>query len=235
MIKTKKDFMEKLEKELGRFGVIDKSEILADFEQHFADSADKLSEAEICEKLGDISEIAKQYAEEEIFPVIAVDETPQPQEEQKQQEEPKQQEAPPPASDYSAYQNSGIKLNLGKNINIGGLVTVLCIDIFVLSWALPTLGSLIIALLAVAFSFVVAGISIIVGGMFGFAGFVTPFSALSTVFLGIMFASLAGLLAIAGVSSVKGFIKICRMVIDWHGKMITGKPVFKNNPKGENE
>jgi uncharacterized membrane protein len=74
MFKTKYEFLAGLEKELGRVGVADKSEILADFELHFADSkAQNLSEAEICAKLGSISEIAKQYAEEEIYPVVAVE------------------------------------------------------------------------------------------------------------------------------------------------------------------
>ncbi len=71
--RTKADFINNLDKALVRFGVMDRGEILSDFEQHFADSAQNgMSEAEICEKLGDITEIAKQYGDDYIFPAVAV-------------------------------------------------------------------------------------------------------------------------------------------------------------------
>lgn len=74
MINTKYEFLAALEKELERYGVVDKDDILADFEQHFSDSKKQgYTDAEVCERLGSITEIAKQYAAEEIYPVAAVE------------------------------------------------------------------------------------------------------------------------------------------------------------------
>jgi uncharacterized membrane protein len=236
MYKTKNEFLTNLEKELTRFGVVDKSEIIADFEQHFADSqAQGLSEAEICEKLGAISEIAKQYAEEEIFPIVAVepnagaDDPVRP----KNTPPPPEGNTPPPeenTSSHSDYENSGIKINFGKNSNISGsgLITVLCIDIFVLSWAIPALFGVFVGLLAIPFTMIIGGIAAVIAGFIGnFSGFVTPFAALPTFFLGLMLFSLGGLLGVAGVQLIKLFIFIIKSIIDWHGNMIVGRPVFK--------
>jgi len=242
MYRTKNEFMLSLEKELGRAGIADRSEIIADFELHFADSLSQgLSEAEICSKLGSVSEIAKQYAEDEIYPVVAVVRDADP---------------PPPktstsSSDYensgyrfkfnknvessSDYENSGIKVNIdnikntfdNKGINWGGLLVCLCVDIFVLSWALGALFALFTGLLAMPVAFLTAAIGSIVVGIVGNVGwFASPATGLLAVFLGLMFLSLGGLLALAGVQLVKLFIKIIKAVIDWHGNMITGKPVF---------
>ncbi|MCL1823448.1 MAG: DUF1700 domain-containing protein [Oscillospiraceae bacterium] len=281
---TKPEFMEKLDKELARFGVVDKSEIFADFEQHFTDSAhSNISEAEICAKLGDISEIAKQYAEGEIFPVIAVETaaenhketvqvqqeinpeytikdfpndnpkdnsdnnpkvTPLPQEDNKNSygyaDEYKAQAPPPPPSggSHADYASSGIKLNFG-NFNWGNLIIVLCVDIFVFSWAIPVLFSVTLAILSIPFSFLAAGLTILIGGTFtGFwwgSFFITPFPALATVFLFIALFALGGLFMLAGVGLIKACIKALRAVINWHGTMLTGKPVFKTKNKSSKE
>jgi len=237
MYRTKEDFMEALEKELVRLGITDKSEIIADFELHFADStAQNLSEAEICAKLGSISEIAKQYAEDEIYPVVAVETTPSAsppplhggESPPPQQEEP-QNNIPPPQSNTD-YENSGIRFNKSNsNIDWGGLIAVICIDIFVLIWAIPALGGIIFGLLAVPFSLVVSGLVIMIGGIFstGFLGFQSPLPGLVTFFLGLMLLSLGGLFGLLGVQLIKLFVKLVKIIIDWHGKMITGKPVFK--------
>lgn len=60
--KNKKEFLEQLDKELNRIGIVDTGEIFADFEEHFADSAMQgISEEEAAERLGDIKEIARSY------------------------------------------------------------------------------------------------------------------------------------------------------------------------------
>ncbi|MCL2109196.1 MAG: DUF1700 domain-containing protein [Oscillospiraceae bacterium] len=266
MISTKHEFMEQLNTELTRLGVGDKSEILADFEQHFADSLLlKSTESEICYKLGDISEIAKQYAEGETYQIVPVESAEIPQSDSATPPPPNTANPPPPpqqnnytwqqpppanqhanygysgaggtgrdgtSSSYNDYANSGIKINMPKinmpkDFDWGGLLTVLCVDIFVLSWAVPTIFAVVISLLTVPFSLIVAGIATIVGGGFGFTWFYSPFPALATVCLGFMSLSLGGLLGIAGLLLLKAFVAFCRNLIDWHGKMITGKPVFK--------
>ena len=63
---NKAAFMNELTKSLSEYGVNDSREILLDFEQHFEDGkAAGETEDEVCEKLGDPVEIAKQYVEEE--------------------------------------------------------------------------------------------------------------------------------------------------------------------------
>lgn len=59
---SKREFFELLTTELNRIGIDDTAEITADFEEHFANSAENgLSEAEACHRLGDIKEIARNY------------------------------------------------------------------------------------------------------------------------------------------------------------------------------
>ena len=339
---TKLEFLERLEKELARFGVVDKSEIIADFEQHFADSKNLgTNEAEICAKLGDISEIAKQYAEEEIFPAVAVDtgvnstppppvqnesfnsqnadisgfdniaaqsanpsannhanqnnrwadgadsgDTPTPYENSgiridfgqfkkntsntpppqtnfnappppvqthfsTAQNPPPQNVKPlsqedninsyygpngetnPPPRSYSDYANSGYKIN-SENFNVSGLVTVILVDIFVLSWAMVAFFGVTVGLLAVPVSFIVAGIATVIGGAFiNIFSFYTPVSTMATLFLSIAFLSAGGLLTLAGVGLIKLFVKAVKGIINWHGRMITGRPVFEKKVKGK--
>ncbi|MCL2076909.1 MAG: DUF1700 domain-containing protein [Oscillospiraceae bacterium] len=276
MYRTKQEFLEKLEKELARFGVVDKSEIIADFEQHFTDSlALGTGEAEICEKLGDISEIAKQYAEAEIFPVVAVEpekittqaivsdaksetefsteSTPEPTPYEKSGIKlnfggNSNGGTPPPHTNQNAdshhwnggnglgggtpYENSGIRLDNG-GIKVGGLITVILVDIFVLSWALPVLFSLIIALLSIPVALIGSGIGIIAGGAFNLSGFFSPFSTISTIFAGAALLAAGGLLVLAGIALIKLFVKLIRAVINWHGKMVVGRPVFEDKKKRE--
>ena len=67
---NKEQYIQALINAMTRCGVTDQREILTDFEQHFADGAAAgESEAQVCEKLGDPEEIAKQYASED-FPAI---------------------------------------------------------------------------------------------------------------------------------------------------------------------
>ena len=242
MHKTKSEFLEKLEKELSGFGVTDKSEILAEFDRHFADStALGATEAEVCEKLGDISEIAKLYADNDIFPAIAVEREPGTGGETV---------SGIPENNYSSsgrtygegvnvnpnggnygdtsngtpYENSGIKIDLG-GFNIGGFIGVLCVDIFVLSWAIPSLFGIFIAMLCVPLALLVSGLVVVIGS-FGF-GFFSPLSWISTFFLGLMLLSLGGLLGLAGAGLIKLTVKIIKGLINWHGEMIVGKTVFK--------
>ncbi|MDR2531851.1 MAG: DUF1700 domain-containing protein [Oscillospiraceae bacterium] len=244
MYKTKSEFLSNLEKELGRFGVLDRSEIITDFEQHFTDSlALGLSESEICEKLGSISEIAKQYAEEEIYPAVAVER------EREEQSGSGINSAPPPQNNSSSnayensgirfgrcnnktssdYENSGIRVSFGSNnVNWGGLLAVLCVDIFVFSWAIPALFAVFVGLLSVPFGLITAGLASMIAGVIGnFWSFTTPFSGLAAFFLGLMLLSLGGLLTVAGIQLIKLFIFIIKAIIDWHGNMIVGRPVFK--------
>jgi uncharacterized membrane protein len=236
MFKTKYEFLAGLEKELGRVGVADKSEILADFELHFADSkAQNLSEAEICAKLGSISEIAKQYAEEEIYPVVAVEAPPVGGDDSVAPKDGRTESSDPTSHDqaYAEYENSGIKINFckfkqGGNINLSGLLTCILIDVFVFSWAITALFGIMVAFVATPFALAVSGFVTMIGGALGtaFFGFTSTFPGIVTFFAGLLLVSLGGLFALLGVMFVKLFVKVVKGVIDWHGSMIFGKQVF---------
>jgi hypothetical protein len=114
-------------------------------------------------------------------------------------------------------------------VSPGGLLTVLLIDIFVLTWAIPALFAVMVGFLGLAVGFIISGIVTAIGGLVGSAlfNFVTPFPGLATFFLGLMLASLGGLLMLAGIGFIKLFVKAIRGIIDWHGHMVFGRSVFK--------
>ena len=65
---TRIDFMNGLREALAKNGISDARDILLDFDQHFDDGiAAGETEAQVCEKLGDVEEIAKQYTSEDAF------------------------------------------------------------------------------------------------------------------------------------------------------------------------
>lgn len=98
-------------------------------------------------------------------------------------------------------------------VHPGKLIGMLCIDIFVLSWALPALAWLIYHFLV----YVVIGLF-----QFGFSQFVTEsmFHFISRIFLGTGLVSLAALAALLFAQMVKGFIKIIKNAVIGHVKAI---------------
>ncbi len=99
------------------------------------------------------------------------------------------------------------------NVNVPKLVGQLCIDLFVLSWALPLLATLIWHFLTV----VVFGI---VSFSFSQLGGGAPFHALSRIFLCGGLISLSVVLCLLWVQMVKGFIHIIKAAVIGHVKAI---------------
>lgn len=309
-VKTKIEFMTALQKELERFGVADKNEILADFELHFGDSTKQgLSEAEICEKLGDIIDIAGQYAEEDVitpvFPdpvipefaaaretfaeknisaeadisaineadaVVKTDTGPlvlddfgdakeieelikaapvHPDAENKSLRNEETAETIKNDAVYTSAEtvqsNNNNKSYNGSNgwktfssnsmqINIGGLIGVLCVDLFVLSWALPGLFSAVVGLLSIPIALIGSGAGMVVDGVLKTLNIASIFNTwgtnifggISSVLLGVVLLCLGGLCVLLAIKLVKLCIKIVKSIINWHGKMIVGKTVFKD-------
>ncbi len=101
------------------------------------------------------------------------------------------------------------------NADVGKLVMWLCLDIFVFSWALPTLASVICAFFVT-----------VVFGIFGaaIATITSPsiFHLLSRIFLAGGLFSLAVMLFLLGIKMVGGFIKIIKNIIIAHVKAIYG-------------
>lgn len=99
------------------------------------------------------------------------------------------------------------------DVNTGKLIGVLCVDLFVLSWALPLLASIIWNFLF----FVVFGLV-----RFGFSQFwgVSVFHQLSRIFLCAGLFSLSVVLFMLWTKMVKGFIHIIKKVVINHVKAL---------------
>ena len=77
-----------------------------------------------------------------------------------------------------------------------------------------------------------SGIGIFFAGICAFFIDISPFvatgfAAVSLVFLGIMFAALGGMLVIAAIAAVKGFINICIAIINHHARIFAGHDVLE--------
>lgn len=182
--------------------------------------------------LGEMPEAAE--IEQLIQAAPAYDESLKSKSWQTAEEQPSDQTQAPPASRNDpppthSYSSSGTELN------IGGLIGALIVDAMVLSWAIPALFSVFLGLLAVPFSLVVSGVAMTVGGfieLFGDFAFISiPFAPITTIFLGLMALSAGGLLSLAGVQLVKLAIRIVKGIVNWHGRMIVGRPVFTKKLK----
>lgn len=122
-------------------------------------------------------------------------------------------ELPPPTeAEKQGFSFTDIK-GRHLDINIGKLITWICLDIFVFSWALPTLASLIIAFI---------GGAVIGTGGAAIAQFAADSNLhlLSRIFLGTGLGSLCVLMSCLGVTMVKGFIHIVKSIVIAHIKAL---------------
>ncbi len=122
-------------------------------------------------------------------------------------------ELPPPTeAEKQGFKFTDIK-GRELNVNIGKLITQLCLDLFVYSWALPALASLIIAFI---------GAAVIGTGGAAIAQFVDGghFHLLSRIFLGMGLGSLCVLMSCLAITMVKGFIHIIKAIVIAHIKAL---------------
>ncbi len=233
---NKTEFLEKLRNSLNEYGVKDAREIITDFEQHFEDGiAAGETEAQVCEKLGDPSEIAKQYISDEEIPIEEVKPKAEAYAESTGFDTNNYNHIPPvqPAPAYTAPQQQSFTIDGGK------AVLVILVDLFVLIWALPTLVSLIISLYGIVFALFGSGIGCIVGGtLMSFADtskwLFSSFSPISTVLFGTVSLSACALSVIGSIAATKGFINLCKVIINWHSETFAGHPVCEIKKKEKN-
>lgn len=224
---NKKDFMELLGDSLSAYGVSDAREILLDFEQHFEDGiAAGETEEQVCEKLGDPIEIAKQYIPDAD---IDVEEKKQTTEASGFDTNSYTQQTVPPV--YNP-QPQKFKPDAGK------IVVILLIDIMIFTWALPTLVSLVISLYGVVAAFAGSGIAVVVGGiLMNFMDttkwFFTTLSPISTSLFGVVMLAACPLLVIASIAATKGVINVFKRIINWHSEAFVGRKVCTIGKKGE--
>ena len=226
---NKAAFMDELSRSLSEYGVNDSREILLDFEQHFEDGkAAGETEDEVCEKLGDPVEIAKQYIPDADIKV----------------EEKESKQSGFDSNNYSAgsTQQTPSTEQQGFQPDTGKIIGVLCVDLFVFTWAIPSLASVIIALYGCTIGFGAAAIGSVIGGtIMQFVDvtswFFTTLSPVSTILFGIVLGAICALLVIASIASTRGFINIIKHIVNWHSETFVGRKIctFNNNKEKTEE
>ncbi len=220
---TKIIFMDKLRASLSEYGVTDTREIMLDFEQHFEDGeAAGETEAQVCEKLGDPEEIAKQYiSDADIF--------------EEKKTEPKTEAS---GFDSSAFQKEEPQAQTtytqsgGFQVDAGKVVLILLVDFLVFTWALPSLISLVCSLYGITVGVGVSGIAVLIAGilmnfMDTSTWLFTTLSPISTSLFGVVLMAATPLLVIASIAATKGTINIFKHIINWHSMTFAGHKVCR--------
>lgn len=225
---NKADFLAALKNELIKYGVND-SEITEDFEQHFNIGLSQgQSEAEVCDKLGDPAEIARQYAPDftgEFAQCTAANGT--------------DNAANNAAAGYSSFDvpPSGMDIQgcapyreqpKPCKASAGRIVGIICLDIFVFSWTIPALAALVIAYWAVMIAFFFAFFGIVLGTvcggkMFDYEFFVSVLTPAANIFTAIASLGFGMLMCAFCLDVGKGIWKVLKSIGRAHRKAFTGK------------
>lgn len=200
---TKAEFMAALKSQAEKYS-LSFEEMAEDFERHFSEGKENgETESEICAKLGDPVEIVKEYAGENSENVQSSNSNEQ---------------------NITAGVNR-VDSNTGKIS--GGMITgVILLDLFVLDWALPTLASLVIVYIAVAFAFIVSGVVSIISVILPFVSdSVTAllFGRMFNVFAGMVILGLGGIMAAFTPNVIKGFASVIKAVARLHVRTFAGR------------
>ncbi len=200
---TKAEFMAALKSQAEKYS-LSFGEMAEDFERHFSEGEENgETESEICAKLGGPVEIVKEYVGENSENVQSSNSNEQ---------------------NITAGINR-VDSNTGKIS--GGMITgVILLDLFVLDWALPTLASLVIVYIAVAFAFIVSGVVSIISVMLPFVSdSVTAllFGRMFNVFAGMVILGLGGIMAAFTPNVIKGFASVIKAVARLHVRTFAGR------------
>lgn len=200
---TKAEFMAALKSQAEKYS-LSFGEMAEDFERHFSEGEKKGEpESEICAKLGDPVEIVNEYVGENSENIQSSNSNVQ---------------------NITAGVNQ-VDSNTGKIS--GGMITgVILLDLFVLDWALPTLASLVIVYIAVAFAFIVSGVVSIISVMLPFVSdSVTAllFGRMFNVFAGMVILGLGGIMAAFTPNVIKGFAGVIKAVARLHVRAFAGR------------
>ena len=226
MYYTKAQFLEVLKAELLKRGITD-NEILEDFEQHFEIGlSEGLTEAQVCEKLGAPAEIANQYAPEGYSENTATQNVNQASNNTASAEG--QQNAFAENNYNYGNANQTAPQNNGDNADIAKIIGVICLDVFVLVWAIPTLFSLLVSYWGVMISFFVTPVVMIITILFGsfFVGapmIVSMLTPAAGIFAALILFGIALIMSAFCVDIWKGFGKLMQAIARLHYEAFTGK------------
>ncbi len=235
MYTSKAQFLEALKSELLKRNITD-SEILEDFEQHFnIGLSEGLTEAQVCEKLGAPAEIANQYVPDGYAENVSntANQTNNNVNYNQSANNSAQAQQTGFAENNYNYNSSNTNTattqnNTNDNMDAAKIAGVVCLDVFVLSWAIPTLFSLLIGYWAVMISFfvtpVVMIISIILGSQFfGSMIFVSMLTPAAGIFAALILFGIALIMSAFCISIWKGFGKLMQAIGRLHYEVFTGK------------
>ncbi|MBP3921420.1 MAG: DUF1700 domain-containing protein [Ruminiclostridium sp.] len=227
MYYTKAQFLEVLKAELLKRGITD-NEILEDFEQHFEIGLSQgLTEAQVCEKLGAPAEIANQYAPEGYTESTDTKQNTNQTESNTTSAQTQQSAFAENNYNYSNA-NQSAPQNNGDNADVAKMVGVICLDVLVLTWAIPTLFSLLISYWAVMISFFVTPVVMIIGIIFGSYFFSAPMivsmlTPAAGIFAALILFGIALIMSAFCVDIWKGFGKLMQAIARLHYEAFTGK------------
>lgn len=227
MYYTKAQFLEVLKAELLKRGVTD-NEILEDFEQHFEIGlSEGLTEAQVCEKLGAPAEIANQYAPEGYNENTAAAQNVNQAENNVNQNQGQQSAFAENNYNYGNANQTAPQSN-GDNADVAKIIGVICLDVFVLAWAIPTLFSLLISYWAVMISFFVTPVVMIIGIIFGSFFVSSPIiismlTPAAGIFAALILFGIALIMSAFCIDIWKGFGKLMQAIARLHYEAFTGK------------
>ncbi len=227
MYYTKAQFLEVLKAELLKRGITD-NEILEDFEQHFEIGlSEGLTEAQVCEKLGAPAEIANQYAPEGYSENTATAQNVNQAENRANYNQTQQSAFAENNYNYSNV-NQNAPQNNNDNADIAKIVGIICLDVLVLTWAIPTLFSLLISYWAVMISFFVTPVVMIISVLFGsyFVSapiFVSMLTPTAVIFAALILFGIALIMSAFCIDIWKGFGKLMQAIARLHYEAFTGK------------
>ena len=230
MYYTKAQFLEMLKAELLKRGITD-NEIIEDFEQHFnIGLSEGLTEAQVCEKLGAPAEIANQYAPEGY--TEGAGNTQNINQTNSNVNHNQTQQGAFAENNYN-YNNSNVNTatfnnDQGSDVDGGKIAAVICLDVFVLVWAIPALFSLLISYWGVMISFFVTPIVMIISIIFGsyFVGapiIISTLTPAAGIFAALILFGIALIMSAFCVDIWKGFGKLMQAIARLHYETFTGK------------
>jgi uncharacterized membrane protein len=132
---------------------------------------------------------------------------------------------------YRGYSGSYSDSTYSLNFNVGKIVGVLLIDLFVLSWAIPTLFSIFASVIVSLGAVLVGGAAMTVASVFEII-FGSTGNGLAALFSGLFGLGFGGLFFPLSLKLIFAGIGIIKRLINWHSDAFIGRPVFK--PKGAN-
>lgn len=223
---NKLDFLRRLDRELSALDQTERRELLAFYEERFYNGTiyENKTEEEVIAELESPEVIARNILSEygitqREYRTYRDEYKEQPRVQRRVEERPRPQRGPVPQrpnnnNNYNRREeyNDPRPVTRDRGINTGSLVALIIVDLFILSWALPSLFSVTVSLVGSLFSYI---------GVFAFLNGGTQYDIMIFWFLTGAFI----LLFLFTLVVLEFFLWTCRKAILWHMKVLRFKKV----------